>query len=291
MSMATPARPTSEVEGSSRFSVGGGLGKPQREKVAIIPVTSHLLAKTAFQSFQLEGSDPSVYGMPLSQSMICFTGCIESRTVEPTNVTLKLDDGTGTVTCKKFSTDTAEKEAFLVSPEFSYVHVIGRMVTDRKSQSWYISIVSMRPTESADDISLGLMEAFNTAMHPPTTTANIPTGGMFAKAEPRDSIASEEIEMRAPSLAPVNAPTIKQEVPEIKKEMTDAPAWLKPDMGVRNAVIEAVKTGGEEGIHKNQIQSLLGSAFAGDAINQALAAVSEDGEVWTTKDEDTFSCI
>ena len=36
----------------------------------------------------------------------------------------------------RYSCDDQEKESFLLAPEFSYVKIVGRMVTDRKTQTW-----------------------------------------------------------------------------------------------------------------------------------------------------------
>jgi len=279
----TPNRPVGMD--TPRLSVGGI--KPNREKQAVIPVTCHLLQKTAFQSFQLEGSDPSIYGMPLTTAMVCFSACIEERKVEQTSVNWKLDDGTGTITAKKYSSDDEEKASFLIANEFTYVKVVGRLVTDRKTQSWYISVINMRPLTDGDDLALGIMEAFHTAMNPPTDM----TGGLIIKTEPGASPQPITKDATFAMSQPELARPIKTEPVEIKKEPVDAPAFLKPEMGVRAACLEVVKAGGELGKHMGEIKSLLAANFAADIVEAAVKSLEEDGECWNTKDCDWFGCV
>nr|KAJ3418662.1 DNA-directed RNA polymerase I subunit rpa2 [Polyrhizophydium stewartii] len=115
---------------------------------------------------QLQSATQPVPDMPFrldgrDLSQVVLVGRINSASTQSTNFAMTLDDGTGTVECKKFFGDGGDEEEEAARlAQFSegvYVRVVGqlRAFASRKT----LVLFSVRPVHSANEITLHCLEA------------------------------------------------------------------------------------------------------------------------------------
>ncbi|KAL2917529.1 Replication factor A protein 2 [Polyrhizophydium stewartii] len=150
------ARKASDPHGGDAHAARGSRADAGKSEQSLRSVTVKQL-QSATQPvpdmpFRLDGRD-------LSQ--VVLVGRINSASTQSTNFAMTLDDGTGTVECKKFFGDGGDEEEEAARlAQFSegvYVRVVGqlRAFASRKT----LVLFSVRPVHSANEITLHCLEA------------------------------------------------------------------------------------------------------------------------------------
>ena len=133
---------------------GGGGNQNSYQNESLRPVTIKQLYSTE-EAYQ--GSEAMLDGYPLAQ--ITFVGQVRQVNPQATNITYRLDDGTGSIDVKKWidtqkMTDTDPAELY---PPDSFVRVWGRLkpVQDRR----YVGAIFMRAVDDFNEVNYHMLEA------------------------------------------------------------------------------------------------------------------------------------
>ncbi|KJZ79844.1 hypothetical protein HIM_00558 [Hirsutella minnesotensis 3608] len=135
--------------GSQTGSQGGGKSY-QDESLRPVTIKQILEAEEAFS-----GADFKIDGSPVTQ--ITFVGQVRSVNPQPTNITFKIDDGTGQIEVKKWIDADKQDEA---DPGFevdSHVRVWGRLKSF--SSKRHVGAHVIRPVADYNEVNYHLLEA------------------------------------------------------------------------------------------------------------------------------------
>lgn len=137
-------------------SVGGGSKKPQRSQ-SLLPVTSAIMHKADYNTtddvFKYEGVDIH---------QVTFVGIIKEVQEAATNISYKIDDGTGEfVSVKKWiDTDENSSDQFKRSEcrEDTYVRVVGHMKSFNEGQVRSVIAFLIAPIRDFNEITFHMLE-------------------------------------------------------------------------------------------------------------------------------------
>lgn len=137
--------------GSQQGSQGGGGGKAyQDESLRPVTIKQILDAEEAYA-----GADFRIDGSPVTQ--ITFVGQIRSVTTQPTNITLKIDDGTGQMEVKKWIDVDKAEEAEHGFEVDSHVRIWGRLKSF--SNKRHVGAHVIRPVTDPNETNYHMLEA------------------------------------------------------------------------------------------------------------------------------------
>ncbi|PHH86688.1 hypothetical protein CDD83_9886 [Cordyceps sp. RAO-2017] len=249
--------------GSQQGSQGGGGGKAyQDESLRPVTIKQILEAEEAFS-----GADFKIDGAAVTQ--ITFVGQVRSINPQSTNVTFKLDDGTGQIEVKKWIDADKQDDA---DPGFeldSHVRVWGRLKSF--SNKRHVGAHVIRPVADYNEVNYHLLEA--TYVHlfftrgplggaGPNTNNNGGDGMFVDGAAPAADAATAQMPSK---LSGCGAPARK-----MYNFMNDTP-------------------GGNEGIHLNVITSSTGMTVR-DVLTGADELLGQ-GLIYTTVDDETWAIL
>ncbi|KAF2791613.1 replication protein-like protein A 32 kDa subunit [Melanomma pulvis-pyrius CBS 109.77] len=162
------------VPDGSQNSPGGGRKDYSQDSLRPVTIKQILDAQPVGNGFNIDGS-------PITQ--LTFVGQIRNISSQATNITYKLDDGTGSIEVKKWvDSDAIEQDSTKTKlTEGSYCRAWGKLnsFNDRK----HVGAQIIRPVEDLNEVSYHLLEATVVHLHftrgPPsgaaaTTGGNVP---------------------------------------------------------------------------------------------------------------------
>lgn len=192
-----------------------------------------------------------------------FVGMVRAISPQTTNVTFRLDDGTGVIEVKLWldadKQDEAHKHAF---PLDSYVRVWGRLKSFNNKR--HVGAHVIKPVKDYNEVQYHLLES--TYVH-----LFLTRGAPGTKGQPGGDDDSMFVDGGNDSRT--NQDLLRGLSPKAKKFFT----WLSD------------QAGGSEGIHINLI-----AQGAGLSIGDALAAAEElvsPGRIYTTVDDETYAVL
>ncbi|KAJ4313891.1 Replication factor A protein 2 [Fusarium piperis] len=249
--------------GSQQGSQGGGGGKSyQDESLRPVTIKQILDAEEAFS-----GADFKIDNSLVTQ--ITFVGQIRSVNPQPTNITLKIDDGTGQIEVKKWVDADKNDDT---DPGFeldSHVRVWGRLKSFNSKR--HVGAHVIRPVEDFNEVNYHMLEA--TYVHLYFTKG--PLGGQGGANGEGDSMFVDgggHNDQAGGNAGHVSAKLsgCSSLAQKVLKIMNDAP-------------------GGNEGVHLNVITS-----SAGMSVRDVLTAADEllgQGLIYTTVDDETWAIL
>ncbi|KAK2592825.1 Replication factor A protein 2 [Conoideocrella luteorostrata] len=138
--------------GSQQGSQGGGSGGKSYQDESLRPVTIKqiLEAEEAYA-----GADFKIDNAPVTQ--ITFVGQVRSVNPQPTNITLKIDDGTGQIEVKKWIDVDKQDDSSAEYELDSHVRVWGRLKSF--SNKRHVGAHVIRPVTDFNEVNYHLLEA------------------------------------------------------------------------------------------------------------------------------------
>lgn len=137
--------------GSQQGSQGGGGGKSyQDESLRPLTIKQILDAEEAYA-----GADFRIDGSPVTQ--ITFVGQIRGINPQPTNITLKIDDGTGQIEVKKWIDVDKQDEVDPGYEQDAYVRVWGRLKSF--SNKRHVGAHVIRPITDMNEVNYHMVES------------------------------------------------------------------------------------------------------------------------------------
>ncbi|KAF5027791.1 hypothetical protein F66182_90 [Fusarium sp. NRRL 66182] len=247
--------------GSQQGSQGGGGGGKSYQDESLRPVTIKQIldAEEAYA-----GADFKIDGSTVTQ--ITFVGQVRNVHPQPTNITLKIDDGTGQIEVKKWTDVDKQDDA---DPGFevnSHVRVWGRLKSFNNKR--HVGAHVIRPVADFNEVNYHMLEATYVHLYfskGPLGGANGEGDGMFVDGGGYNDSAGGNAGQASTKLAGCSGLAKK-----MFNFMNDAP-------------------GGNEGVHLNVITSATGMT-----VRDTLTASDEllgHGLIFTTVDDETWAIL
>ncbi|KAL7938195.1 hypothetical protein V8C35DRAFT_291181 [Trichoderma chlorosporum] len=247
--------------GSQQGSQGGGGKSYQDESLRPLTIKQILEAEEPYS-----GADFKVDGAPITQ--ITFVGQVRSINPQQTNLTIKVDDGTGQIDVKKWIDADKQGDA---EPGFeidSHIRVWGRLKSF--SNKRHVGAHVIRPVTDFNEVNYHLLEA--TYVHLFYTHGAV--GGSGAGANNGDSMFVDGGDG-------YNAGGGGGQLPS---KLSGCSATAKRVYSYLNDT-----PGGNDGMHLNNITGALGLA-----VRDVLTAADEllgQGIIYTTVDDETWAIL
>jgi len=260
-------------------SFGATQGAPkqarQEEKHTCVPVTVRILQDSIAR--HADSQEVLIHGV--EASIVHLVGAVEGLVKQTAMIEFQVNDASGRMKVRYYGNmDGAADLA-----DGRYVSIVGNL---RTSPAAHVSAMSLQPVTSADEISYHMIAVGHAALKLRNPTKTAPS----AMVTPTKQTAG--LGFGGNTLSPVKA-----EVQAFAN--TAAPVMQTPpkQQDLRSSVMDVLRkvqeAGSEEGIN---ISALLGR-LAGDAgasaekVKDVITQLVDDGDVFTTIDEDHFALI
>ncbi|KAI9829865.1 MAG: hypothetical protein M1819_005963 [Sarea resinae] len=257
------------TQGGSQDSPGGSSSK-KFGKDSLRPVTIKQVLEAQLPHPDAEGV---VDGTEITQ--VTFIGQIRNISTQTTNITYKMDDGTGTIEVKQWidsdaisSMDTSE-EAKPKLVENSYARVFGKMKEFNNKR--HVGAHIVRPITDFNEIQYHLLEA--TLVH------------LFFTRGPPNQLSKSAVD------GTNQAGYVQQGAYDGAGE-TAADARTYPQIsGSANKVFQALKSfpQNNEGLHVQNLASQLGMQIP--EVMKAADELISNGMIYTTVDDNTWAIL
>jgi len=213
------------------------------------------------------GADFKIDGSPVTQ--ITFVGQVRNVQPQPTNITLKIDDGTGQIEVKKWiDVDKTEDNESSFELE-SYVRIWGRLKSFNNKR--HVGAHVIRPVAEFDEVNYHMLEA--TYVHLYFTKG--PLGGQGGGANGDDGMF-------------VDGGGYNDNAGGNTSQSHTKIAGCSP-LAKKMFTFMSETPGGNEGVHVNIITSSTGMS-----VRDALTAADEllgQGLIYTTVDDETWAIL
>lgn len=251
------------------------------EKHNCLPVTIRSM-EVALEQRADTGEDLKFYGREFSA--LILVGAVETAMCQGTCLEITLNDGTGRMKARFFFTEEKPKE---IVPG-QYVSVFGNV---RAAPVVHFAMNGIKVVESPDEVSYHMIEVAHAALRLRTQQ---PTVDPFTPAVKRTSVGGEPIpspekmtmtQDAAPASATASA-TAAATIPEASK-----PAGPKSGPELRAAVLQILRDAGDsmEGTAITKIVEKVAAPL--EEVRKHLTDLVDDGEAYTTLDDDHFSSL
>jgi hypothetical protein len=219
--------------------------------------------------------------------MVLLVGQVESLVKQAASLEFILNDSTGRVKARHFFPNQEARPEFDKLESGSYVSVVANV---RTAPTVHLGVQFMTIVQSADEISYHMIEAAHAAVKlqqspkDPATPARPVASPMTASQGPSfsaDVAMSPAKEKETVSVAPV------------PMSFASAKVKLAGDE-LKNAIIEFLRkegpASGDAGVGMAQVGADLSATPAAD-IKACLTGLLDEGEVYTTIDDDHFLTV
>ncbi|PFH58668.1 hypothetical protein XA68_13359 [Ophiocordyceps unilateralis] len=245
---------------------GAGAKAYQDESLRPVTIKQVLEAEEAFS-----GADFKIDGSAVTQ--ITFVGQVRSINPQSTNITFKIDDGTGQIEVKKWIDADKQEDADPGFEPDSHVRVWGRLKSF--SNKRHVGAHVIRPVTDFNEVNYHLLEA--TYVHLFYTRG--PQGGGDAAANNGDSMFVD-----GGGGAGAGGGGGGGQDAHMSGKLSGCSAAAKKMYNFMNDT-----PGGNEGIHLNVITSSTGMPVR-DVLNGADELLGQ-GLVYTTVDDETWAIL
>lgn len=245
------------------------------EKHVCLPVTIRSM-EVALEQRADTGSDLKFYGTEFST--LILVAAVETSVCQGTCLEVTLNDGTGRMKGRYFFT---EDKPVTVLPG-QYISAFGNV---RASPVVHFAMNGIRVVESADEVSYHMIEVAHAALrirtHKPTEpfAAELPTKAVNGDVAPSLEKAAVKQDVPPPSIP-------EAAIPEATK-----PVGAKSGPELRAALLKMLRDAGEsmEGTAIMKIAEAVSAPL--DEVRKYLGELVEDGEAYTTVDDDHYSIL
>lgn len=260
--------------------------KRQEDKQTCVAVTARIIE---FASKNMEGGTIQIHGE--EPSMVLLVGQVESLIKQAASLEFTLNDSTGRVKARHFFPNQEARPEFDKLESGSYVSVIANV---RTAPTVHLGVQFMSLVQSADEISYHMIEAAHHAVKLQQTSKDPST-----PAAKRPVASPMTVGSQGPSWSPDVAMSPAKEVKEtitvapVPMSFTAAKVKLAGDE-LKTAIVELLRkegpASGEIGVGLAQVGAGL-EATPLDDVKQCLANLLDEGDVYTTIDDDHFLTV
>jgi hypothetical protein len=265
------------------------------EKQTCIPVTVRILQDAIAR--HTDSSEVLIHGT--EASIIHLVGAVEGLVKQSATLEFQINDASGRMKVRYYGSGSGSMEAVDGLSVGRYVSIVGSL---RTSPSPHISAMTLQPVASADEISYHMIEVAHAALrlrNPSKSgalTASIAGSSLADPITPNKPSAGFGLGLGGASTispvkpdAPVASNTAQASVAEV-------PLQTPPKKDLRTCVVEALQqvrdSGSQEGISVSAlIDRLTPAAGASEKVRDVLAQLVDEGEAFTTIDDDHFTLI
>jgi len=244
----------------------------QEDKQTCLPSTIRML----LDANQAQAGELKVHGTEVVN--VVLVGTVENLSRQAAVVEFTLNDGTGRMKVRQYSTGSADtdKDGLVAG---RYVSVVGGL---RTAPAVHVSALAMRPVTTADEVSYHMIEVAHTALSM-KRSQSLPTPARAPGLPPSQTQATSPPATPAELAAPAPAPAAPASAPE------PAAAPAAPTSN-RESVIQVLSSEGEsrpEGVSLTIMLERLKPMDA-TAVREVLEQLVSDGEAYTTIDDEHF---
>lgn len=251
------------VSGSQSGSQDTPGGSKAYGKDTVRPVTIKQVIEAVIPH---PSAEPKIDGVEIMQ--LSVIGQVLQVSSQTTNITFKIDDGTGVMEVKKWINDDVPESAKVEPKEGEYIHVWGRLKDFNGKR--HIGAHIIRPITDFNEVNYHLLEA--TAVHlfftrGPPETANqggVKSEGMFVD---NDGAGGMNGAMNGGRTLPAKLSATSRKVYSL---LNDSPQ-------------------NNEGLHVQNISSQLGLPISD--VFKAGDELLQDGLIYTTVDDETWAVL
>merc|ERR1712107_232321 len=249
--------------------------------MSVLPVTCSAISKAIEKS---GGDDSEIRFFGTEPGMLLLVGQVERIAQTSASLEFTLNDSTGRFQARHY---VQGSEAVAIEAG-QYVTLAGQV---RTAPAVHISVTAMRPIESADEISYHMIEAAHAAM-------KLQRGNILEPSTPMPKRQPAELSSQVPppkdsAYNSVPAPLAAVATP---MQIPSAAVHTKPQLEgpeLRKAIASFVQKcgeGSEEGVALATISSQF-LPVSGDKVRNAIEELVNDGELFTTIDDDHFQAL
>lgn len=248
-----------------------------------MPVTVRAV-EAAIERRTDEDGELKFYGV--EPSMLILIGAVESLARQGSSLELTLNDATGRMKARHFLAEPESKDLDDIVPG-RYVSMYGNI---RTAPAVHFAVAGLRVVRSADEISYHMIECAHAATklrkNGPASEPSTPSPKKHAAMEISPVKVAEPVARPADPPAPVS---LGQAVVSTKAQQPQDLAG-----GLREAIIAVLRKEGEgreEGVSAAVVRGTVVALGSGEEVRRVLDQLVEDGEVYTTVDDDHFQLV
>uniref|UniRef100_A0A7S4RRX6 Replication protein A C-terminal domain-containing protein n=1 Tax=Alexandrium monilatum TaxID=311494 RepID=A0A7S4RRX6_9DINO len=240
----------------------------QEDKQTCLPVTVRLIERAVEQREDAASEGLRFHGT--EHGVLILVGLIETLVRQPASIECTISDGTGRIKARFYSSSEHLRD---LEPG-RYVSLFGHV---RTAPALHFAVVGMWAVDSADDVSFHMIEVAHAALKLGRGAADLttpPPKKPVAKTAGLPEPAAAGFEVAALEVSPAKA----------------APLAGKP---LRAAILRFLQAEGEarpEGLDLAAVCAHLGPAPANE-VSKMLESLVNDGDVFTTIDDEHFQCV
>jgi hypothetical protein len=281
---------------SQAFGYGGEAAAPtqapkaarQEDKQTCIPVTVRILQDAVAR--HAESQEVLIHGV--EASIVHLVGVVEALVQQSAVLEFQINDGSGRMKVRYYGSGSGSIEGLPGLANGRYVSIVGNL---RTSPAAHVSAMSLQASVTADEVSYHMIEVAHAALRlrNPSKAAGLRVG--LAVTDPITPAKGLGLGLTGSALSPA-----KDEAPPVPPaesqtlSMAPVAAQTPVKADLRSVVIDMLTKGketvGEEGM---TIASLLKTLTPGqaptDKVKDVLSQLLEEGEVYTTIDDDHFA--
>jgi hypothetical protein len=260
--------------------------KRQEDKQTCVPITARII-ESAIKN--MESGELRIHGE--EPSMVLLIGQVESLVKQAASLEFMLNDSTGRVKARHFFPNQEARPEFDKLENGSYVSVVANL---RTAPTVHLGVQFMTLVQSADEISYHMIEAAHAAVKLQQTTKD-PATPAAKRPVASPMTAGSQGPSWSPDVAMSPAKELKETVNVAPVPMSFTAAKVKlAGEELKNAIIEFLRkegpASGEIGVGVAQVDAGLEATPLAD-IKSCLAGLLDEGDVYTTLDDDHFLTV
>lgn len=258
---------------SQAQSPGQEAKKRPDEKQLCLPVTIRAI-ELAIAENSDKGGELKFYGE--EPSMLVLVAAVEVASKQEHSIELTLNDGSGRLKARYFITDAGDRTFLDGIVAGSYVNLYGNV---RTAPMTHFAVTGMRPVQSADEVSYHTIEVAHTFLKmqkgrlEPVIPSPKKSAAVTSVAE--QISPAKAFEAATPAPAPVTKTVLQGD--QLKAAIM---ALFQKECESR----------GEQGFGIDELAKHFAPATV-DQVKGALAQLVEEGEAFTTIDEEHYGCL
>jgi len=254
----------------------------QEDKTTCVPVTVRILQDAVAR--HADSQEILIHGM--EASIVHIVGVVEALVEQTAMVEFQINDGSGRMKVRYYTSSNSASAGLTGLAAGRYVSIVGNV---RTSPTAHISAMNLQAVEGANEVSYHMIEVAHAAlkMRNPTAAASLRAG----------AAVSDPITPAKPMGLGFGG-AVNNTVSPMKVE---APAFIEaplsmhtpPKADLRTVVVELLRqvqeSAGEEGLGLSAI--LSHTQASNEKVKDILSKLVDEGDVFTTIDDDHFAII
>lgn len=272
-------------QGSQTFTMNDAPGnrgsQPQEKKAqegmpednqACLPVTVRSIEVAKIQ--RTDADDLCFFGT--SPAVLIVVGIAESVVLQPTNLELQVNDGTGRIKARLYLTELGQREKLKDIVPGRYVSMFGGV---RTAPEFHFAAMGIRVVTESDEISYHAIEAAHAALK----LLKVHQRAL----EPTTPNPKAQSAGQGDNVSPPKAPLEAGAAP------SPGPAKPLSGAGLKSAIqhfLQRSAEGNPEGAHFGKVAEHVSPTPLAE-VQAALRQLVVDGEIFNTVDDDHFSCV